>query len=201
MLAAETPKFAMKTIDVDPIADPDERRYTAHVFDSEHDAFVSIRDRNGIFRMVTRGSTATVAFSCEFPPDILFDDVYGTAVALQFSKMSGSADSPWLKHYYPGGVKNAQEETDSHQERAKARNNARSPAQDEGLDVWDMLLHIPYVLIPLERVRRAIQKRAVKEHNELDDKVGSWLQDFDDNVIKGEGSSGGNATANSVKPE
>ena len=174
----------MTTSDIDPAAQLDERRYTAHLF--------SLNDRYGFGDPSLVGSGPQLRVpnkTNEWPPDILFDIVYASAVLCQFSTptLKDVLSKSW-DDSFPGGVMAAAQYKEITDERAAARERKEKQAQERrarheahrGPDVFDMLMILPYVKVPrdqLEAVYSEARKKAeAMEHRRVEEKVNTWAK-------------------------
>ena len=176
----------MTTSDIDRTAQSDEKRYTAHLF--------SPNDRYGFGDPTLVGSGPRLRVpntTNEWPPDILFDIVYAGAVLGHFSTptLEDELSKGWKDTFYPGVMSTTQadykEITD---ERAAARERKEKQAQERrarheahrGPDVFDMLMIMPYVMVPrdqLEAVYSEARKKAeATEHRRVEEKVNTWAK-------------------------
>ena len=172
----------MTTSDIDPAAQSEERRYTAHLF--------SPNDRYGFGDPALVGSGPQLRVpntTNEWPPDILFDIVYASAVLYHFS-------TPTLKDVLSkswndsGGVITAAQYKEVTDERAAARERNDKQAQERrarheahrGPDVFDMLMILPYVKVPRDQLEavysEARKKGEAMEHRRVEEKVNTWAK-------------------------
>ena len=90
----------MDTSDIDPTAPPAETRYTAHLFQPD--------ERTALENMaLPLGSPLHISEDPTlWPPAILFDAVYATAVLVHFGAqaMKDEVTKTWKNSFYPGGI-------------------------------------------------------------------------------------------------
>ena len=177
----------MTTSDIDSAAQSEERRYTAHLFSPGKQYLL------GDVTQTRPGSQLRVPNTTDkWPPDILFDIVYAGAVLAHFSTptLKDVVSKSWKDSFYPQGVMTAaqadyKEITD---ERAAAKERKEKQAQERrarheahrGPDVFDMLMIMPYVMVPrdqLEAVYSEARKKAeATEHKRVEEKVNTWAK-------------------------
>jgi hypothetical protein len=171
----------MDTSDVDSTAPPAEPRCTAHLFRPDTPSFFRIRGRE----ILPSGSPLQISDDPKWPPGILFDAVYAGAVLHHFGTqtLKDEVAATWKDTFYPGGVITAADAdykvtTDERAAAAKrSRNQARYEARG-GPDTLDMLIALPYILIPpneLQAVRREAKEKAeANEQRRVQEKVNTW---------------------------
>ncbi|TDL30151.1 hypothetical protein BD410DRAFT_780691 [Rickenella mellea] len=165
-----TPNFAMDTSDIDLTAQPGEIRYTAHLFELSDPSAL-----NG----VTPGSSLQMANTPDWPPSILFDAVYATTIVHHFGspELKDVVAKTWKDTFYPDGVM-SQAQADQ-----KATGDARTTAMKKtgtqvqerqerhdtrtSPDGLDLLLALPYILVPPNEVQ-AISREAAEKAEEAE---------------------------------
>ncbi|KAF8063516.1 hypothetical protein FPV67DRAFT_1421234 [Lyophyllum atratum] len=169
-----TPNFAMDTADVDPTAPAGENRCTAHLFEPGEPAFF------GVLSTTPFSSPLRISETPDWPPAILFDAVYASTVLHHFGTqmLKDVLFATWKDTFYPGGVKDQlhAERNSITDEQALAR-QARRYAR-AGPDTFDMLLALPYILVPPNEQRamsrEAKEKAAAEEQRRVQEKVDAW---------------------------
>lgn len=180
----QTPNFAMTTDDVDPSALPTESRCTGHSFKPGR---LSLAGNTG-----GPPSGAPIRLpDTACPPAILFDAVYACAVLFHFgTKTLRDATTAWTNAFSPSGVRTAanaeykaitdtraatQTKTDDEAQERQTRYEARS-----GPDIFDMLMAVPYALVPPEDLQRAVREAGGKveaaEQRRVKEKVETWMK-------------------------
>jgi len=166
----------MDTTDIDPIAPPEEERCTAHTFQLHPDPHI-LGDST-----VHSGAPLSMSHTPDWPPAILFDAVYASAVLHNFGTQElKDAVSKIRKDSFDSGgimtgvgadhevITDASEQTlnqtQGHQERYEAHN---------GPDTFDVLLALPYVLVSPVMFRAAKENAEAKEQRHIWDKVDAW---------------------------
>lgn len=155
----------------DVVQDAEKKRYTAHVFDSR--ALESGGGFSGCAIRVSKDKSS-------WPPTVLFDAVYASAVIHHFGELPDDILKTWESIYYPGGIKNltraqVAEEAAARDEHRRRRNDGRGT-----LDGFDLLRILPYIVAGPEQSMRNMKERqeaaAAREREELEAKVDSWRQ-------------------------
>ena len=175
----------MTTADVDPTALPTERRYTAHTFRfGDTLALGGTRPATHPSSVVLRSSNTH-----EWPPAILLDTIYATAVLHHFGTqtLEDYVAGTWNDTFDPGGVmatadadykvitdkRAAAERTQNQAQDHQTRYNARP-------DAVDMLMALPYIGVPRDQLKATIrdaQERAeAMEQRRVREKVDSWMK-------------------------
>ena len=185
----------MTTTDIDPNAEPTEKRCVVHLFDPDRP--MSFGDSS-----IHSGSPVRMPASTDdWPPGILFDAVYANCVQRHFSpKTLETTLKPWKSSFYPGEITNAgqasyqkiidkraadtesrKEQSEERAKRAAIRADRESRADKERGDSFDYLMMTPYVMIPPDELeafwREAAAERAERERSHLEDKIGSWTRE------------------------
>ncbi|TFY69235.1 hypothetical protein EVG20_g3230 [Dentipellis fragilis] len=178
-----TPNFAMDTSDVDvqPGTYCHGRRYTAHFFD-----LPSVEVSNLPGRAIR-----TPEKMSEWPPTVLFDAVYASAVLHHFGVIPPKTLDPWNDIFYPG-ERTATEQVDEQRrreeeakedeqtEQSRLERNERYMQRSTGGSAMDGidLLMLPYMLIPRDQMAKYAEERqealAEEEREVLEAKVSSW---------------------------
>ncbi|KAF8889519.1 hypothetical protein CPB84DRAFT_1837553 [Gymnopilus junonius] len=183
----QTPNFAMDTSDVDPTAPPEEKRCTAQLFEPS--------DPLSLFfgGAPPSGIPIRLSDTPDWPPASLFDAVYATAVLRHFGaqELKIKVTTTWNDTFCPDGVMNqahaekkarndsetanldkAQQQSLARQARLKARAGRAVP------DTLDMLMVLPYILVPPNELqatlRKAEEKALAAEQRRVQEKVNSW---------------------------
>ncbi len=177
----------MKTSDIDPTAPSAEKRCTAHLFQPNK--------RTALGReTLPLGSPLRISDTPEWPPPILFDAVYASAVLHHFGTqtLKDEVAATWKDTFDPGGVMAAADAnykviTD---ERSAAANRAQKRVQERGAhyqartapDAFDMLMTLPYIRVPREELkavlREAEEKAEATEQRRVQEKVDTWRKQF-----------------------
>jgi hypothetical protein len=92
----------MDTTDIDPTAEPTEKRWTSHVF--RHVA-TFLREA------LAPGSGVPICDNPQYPPAILFDAVYAGALLRHFGTqtLKDNVIANWQDTFYPDGVTTAEQ--------------------------------------------------------------------------------------------
>jgi len=172
----------MTTADVDPSASPTEKRCTGHSFKPGR---LSLAGNTG-----GPPSGAPVRLSdTAFPPSIIFDAVYAGAVVFHFgTEKLREASTLWRNAFAPSGVRTAanteykaiigqrvatETKTEDEAPERQTRYEARS-------DLFDMLMGIPYLLVPPEDLQRVVreaeERAAAAEQRRVKEKVETWMK-------------------------
>ena len=168
----QVPNFAMDSTDaIPPSADPSERMYVVHPFGPLKPFEIS-----GLRLAMPPDSDS------RWPPQVLFDVVYGAAVLHEFGVPTTTArvGALWEELYYPrGGFDATVAEMDCERRQArKERAEARGPPRPDG---FDLLMMIPYLGVPEEELRAHFaegERRAEEEERRgVEAKVNGWRED------------------------
>ncbi|KAF8882623.1 hypothetical protein CPB84DRAFT_1686627, partial [Gymnopilus junonius] len=160
-----TPNFAMNTTDIDLNASPTEKRYTPHFF------------RHYVSPTIQSSSGALLQSSCGpiYPPAILFDAIYASAVLHHFGteSLKDGITVAWQHTFHPGRHMHLDAEYNS-------ITNTREQASDQP-DLFDMLMTLPYAMVPRDKIQAALReeedKARVVEFRRVQEKVNVWLKD------------------------
>jgi len=186
----------MKSNDVDPGAPPDEKLCTSHIFKPIH---------NRVQReTMNPNSQIQLLDAHKDPPTIIFDAVYAGAVVHHFGTqaLNDVVSNGWKPVFYPDGVTSAAEadqrtirdaraaadrkREDDAVARTHRREDRRIYASPSGPDIFDMLMFLPYALLPKDdvqaMVRRAKEKAEAAERERLQEIVGPWARDVRDSM-------------------
>ncbi|KAF8070033.1 hypothetical protein FPV67DRAFT_1447890 [Lyophyllum atratum] len=179
-----TPNFAMDTPDVDPTAPPGQKRCTAHLFEPSKPSLL------GGMGPPPSGSPLRISDSPDWPPAILFDAVYASAVLHHFGTqaLKDKVTTTWTDTFYPGAVmdrahvelKLITDAQDVISERSQKQAEERQARYDSRAvpDTFDMLLALPYILVPRNELqvmlREANEKAAAAERRRVQEKVDIW---------------------------
>ena len=89
----------MNTADVDPSAQPEEKRYTVHLLDPS---------RTSMLLGVSPGTPLRTSNADSWPPAILFDAVYASAVLHHFGtqELKDEVSTNWMSTFYPEEIRN-----------------------------------------------------------------------------------------------
>ena len=173
----------MDTTDVDSNADRAQERITSHVF---------IPDQ----AFVPSGSAVRVPSNMSiWPPTVLFDAVYASAVLHHFGFAPMHIYEKWRDVFYPGGPTKAAQADDKrrqYQANTEVQNEARQLRRDRGgemrgihnaIDPHDMVMMIPFLAMEPERVRAYLEgckeMAAAGERKGLEERVNSWRESVD----------------------
>lgn len=179
----QTPNFALDTKDIDPDAtsriDP---RCTAQILAVDQEYLIRHSSTSGLYgpsvripRTPTTPPTSTIAPPPPslWPPPILFDAVYASAILTNFASPNVKKDftDRWSDIIYPGGVRHTIERSERHNHRG---------AKQDGPDGLDMLAMFPYLGIPKDKLPMMLKeidaKRQIEEHERVEDKVNNWRE-------------------------
>ena len=166
----------MDSSDAVPGADPSERMYIIH-------PFVPLKSFNvagSCLPLPYPDSASSVSVS-DWPPDVLFEAVYGAVVLHEFGAEAARARvaEVWEEMYYPrGGFDATTAEMDVRRRRARVqRAQARGPAKP---DHFDLLMMVPYLAVPPEELRQhfADEERKAEEGQRrgVENKVNRWIE-------------------------
>ncbi|KAK2466549.1 hypothetical protein APHAL10511_001411 [Amanita phalloides] len=178
-----TPNFAMDTTDIEPSASSIQKRYTTHFF-------------KPMYSPIPFGSPLRMPETAsQWPPDIIFDIVYGGAVLCHFAtqEVKDMLNSSWKESFYPAGVmaaanaeqKAIEKQPNEAQEKTKKQAEERDEchANNKGwqADYADMLMMLPYIMVPRHQLmavcKEAEEKRAGREQRRVEEKVMAWAKD------------------------
>lgn len=177
----------MTTTDVDHAAQPEEGRYTAHIFTP------GMQYALGDLTRVRFGSPLRLPnMTNEWPPDILFDIVYAGAILHHFSTrtLKDELTKSWKDILNSEGVTTAAQAdhkavTDKRtagkgrKDKQAQERNTRHIARHSP-DFFDMLMVLPYVKVPqnqLEAVYSEARKKAeTMEQERVQEKVDAWAK-------------------------
>ena len=142
----------MDSSDAVPGADPSERMYIIH-------PFVPLKSFNVAGSRLplphSDSDSASSASVSDWPPDVLFEVVYGAVVLHEFGAAAARARvaEVWEELYYPrGGFDATTAEMDVRRRRARVqRAKARGPTKP---DHFDLLMMVPYLAVPPEELRQ-----------------------------------------------
>ncbi|KAF9462692.1 hypothetical protein BDZ94DRAFT_1282844 [Collybia nuda] len=171
-----TSNFAMNTADIDLTASPDEKRCTAHLFAPNYPGAF------GGMRVPPFGSPLRISDTPDWPPAIVFDAVYASAVLHHFGTqiLKDVIVKTWMDTYAEGIMGQAHAEFKSiTNARALAEAKRQKRAQERQTryearavpDTFDMLLAMPYISAML---RNAEEKAATEEQECVQEKVETW---------------------------
>jgi hypothetical protein len=184
----QTPNFAMNTTDVDPTAPPAEKRCTTHLFQSptQHVLTPGIT----VLSILKPGFPLQLYNTPEDPPAILFNGIYAGAILHHYGTqaLKDALAKTWRDMFYPGGVmdvahfdEQAPPVDSLRTEISMQQNTAHDEAEassGHGLDMSDMLMVLPYVMVPPNELQAALRgAREVREAAELrhvQEKVDQW---------------------------
>ncbi|TFY63086.1 hypothetical protein EVG20_g6467 [Dentipellis fragilis] len=178
-----TPNFAMDTSDVDvqPGTHGHGQRYTAHFFDLPFVAASNLPGR----------AIRTPDEMSEWPPTMLFDAVYASAVLHHFGVVPPRTLDPWNDIFYSGERTTTEQvdeqrrreqeaKEDEQTEQSRLERNERYMQRRTGGSAVDGIdpLMLPYMLIPRDRMAKYAEERqealAEEEREVLEAKVSSW---------------------------
>ncbi len=118
-----------------------------------------------------------------WPTAFLFDAVYANAVLHHFGtqQLKDEVQKNWMSTFYPEKIKNRaqvgyKEITEGSEKQAQERQQRHTSRNTS--DILDILLHLPYMSVPLEK-RQAMLKEAEEqahaaERRSLEEKIDSW---------------------------
>jgi hypothetical protein len=180
----------MNTTDIDPTAPPAEKRCTSHVFTTKPPSRA----------LLYPGSTLLLSGTFQDPPAILFDAIYATTILHHFGTQSlrDLITVVWKDTTYPDGVSTSTQADHKKiiAERSTAvehklkqgkerdgRHERRRDGDHEGCnqpDLYDMLMILPYCLIPPNELqamsREAKEKAEAAEQRRVQEKIDAWRQ-------------------------
>jgi len=166
----------MDTTDIGPIAPPQEERCTAHTFQLHPDPYV-LGDKT-----LHSGSPLRMSHSPDWPPAILFDAVYASAVLHNFGtqELRDAVTKVWEDSFDPDEIITGVD-TDHKVNTDERTLNQTQERQEHyeafnGPDTFDMLLALPYVLVPPAMARAAKEKAEAEEQRRVWDKVDTWCR-------------------------
>jgi hypothetical protein len=189
----QTPNFAMDTSDINPTAPPEEERYTTHLFDPAE------RPSLGKETLPLGSPLRICDDHTQWPPAILFDAVYASAVLHHFMPQTLKDDvtKTWNNIFYRGGaitraeadlrkIKGQGATTAARQrqqgEERRTRTAARSAQHEahDGPDTFDMLMVLPFIRVPPNEVQamlsEAEEEAEAAEQRRVHEKVDSWMK-------------------------
>ena len=165
----------MNTADVDPSAQPEEKGYTAHLLDPS---------RSSMLLGVSPGTPLRTSDADSWPPAILFDAVYASAVLHHFGtqELKDEVSTNWMSTFYHEEIRNrdqvghkeiTKEETEKQAQERQQRRTSRT-AQD----TLDILLYLSYMSVPPEKcqamLKEAEEEAHAAERRSLEEKIESW---------------------------
>ncbi|KAF9473591.1 hypothetical protein BDN70DRAFT_885678 [Pholiota conissans] len=172
----KTPNFAMKTTDVDPLAGPDEPRWSFHCF-REGPQYTTFTFPRQCSKACLSGSASNT------PPDILFEAIYAIAILSYFGveQTENDISAVWNRDFYSGEPMSAQhieqkqftydkEDGDRTKARHGKERNEREARRNP--DMMDLVMVFSSLAAPPRQVQDA-HERAVRKRAQ--DKVSSWL--------------------------
>lgn len=150
----------MNTADIDPTTPPAETRCAAHLFQpNKQPSF-------GALGPLSSGSPLRIPNTPEWPPTILFDVVYASAVIRHFGTQTlvDEIAASWEDSFDPGGIMVAARIdykvlADERAANAKRRMN-HAQARHDARSGPDMTL--PYILVPRRAERRVQRDRSAE---------------------------------------
>jgi hypothetical protein len=176
----------MDTSDINPTASPEAERCTAHLFEPDK------RDYLGDNTLPLGSPLRICTDRTRWPPAILFDAVYASAVLHHFGTktMKDEVTGTWKNIFYPGGAitttkadLNAITEQRAADVERKQQNDQDCHVQQDALDgpdTFDMLTVLPYIRVPRNGVqamlRGAEEAAEAAEQRRVHEKVDSWMK-------------------------
>ncbi len=163
----------MNTTDIDPTAQPEDQRYTAHLFSPDQCHRPALGNS-----MLPLGSPLQISDGAEWPPAILFDALYADAIIHNFGTqtLKDEITETW-KDTHSVTVLTAEERAQKQAEERKARYEYEAR---RGPDNLDMLMILPYIMVPRNEVgmvfREAEEKAEVAEQRRVEEKVDTWMK-------------------------
>jgi len=160
----------MDTTDIDPIAPPQEERCTAQTFQLHPDP-------DALSSTLRSGAPLRMSHTPDWPPAILFDAVYASAVLYNFGtqEVKDALTKVWKDSFYPGGIMTGADADHKVIIDEQALDNAQEHYEaDHGPDTFDMLLALPYVLVSPATLRAAKDNAEAAEQRRVRDKVNAW---------------------------
>ncbi|KZP16675.1 hypothetical protein FIBSPDRAFT_865634 [Athelia psychrophila] len=181
----------MDTADVDPTAQPTERRCTAHLFEESYlQDPIAYHGSSGSF---------TIPDIPKHPPAILFDAVYAGAVLEYFGtgEFKDHLAATWNNTLCPDGVTSAAQADQQKLDDGRAIAAERSAAQDQERttradnrdnrlrpDPIDMIMAVSYSMMPPAKLQARIEDARVKaeaaERRHAHEKVDAWMRQVTD---------------------
>ena len=180
----------MSTADVDPSLPAGEERFTAHLFKPQIENLV-LGTASPPFGIPLR-----VTGRDEWPPAILFDAVYATAVLKHFGtqEFREKVFLTWKSTFHPDvgvgqahkdlkKVKDEQDHKADEADNQKRERKARFEARNAQSDAFDMLMAVPYILVQPDQLqstlRDARERAESKERRRVQEKVEDWMRQAD----------------------
>ena len=179
-------------------SDPETKAYTAHLFVPGKEECFGWPISSGAR---VRIPTSDLAAYSDWPSDILFDVVYGSAILHNFGTQAlRDGSGGWKSHFYPEGATSPLEEVCETSQQGQAGKRKRKHEQDRERadrapkrlarradsadDRFDNLMFLPYILMRPERVKafwkEAEEKRRENEQSQLEEKVSNWAKGVTD---------------------
>ena len=174
----------MDTSDVDPNADKTQERYTSHLFNKAAE-----RPAGPSGTVVRVPSNKSI-----WPPALLFDAVYASAVVHNFGFVATDIVEKWWDAF-PGGPTKAMPTNDkdrhdqTYADDSEENTNRQKPARQRrykrrgihgALDYLDIVMIHRCMVIGPENVRAYLEEcnemAAARERNMVDEKVNSWRE-------------------------
>jgi len=169
-----TPNFALESNDIQ--AGENGQRFTAHVFDESLALGMDVRGNS-----VPSGSAVRVPDDrSQWPPTVLFDIIYASAVLRHFNALHPDILKPWNDEFYPSGQTTAIHTIDPEVKQKQGRDKRHNRC-NPGFGMLDsnaILDLLPYIFIPPKELKKHFEeqheKMEARERNELEDKINSW---------------------------
>lgn len=156
----------------DVVQDAEEKRFTSHLF-----------DRNAFGTLASAYSEQAIQVpknKNKWPPTVLFDAVYASAVIHHFCKLPKDFFKSWENIFYPDGMIEVAKTGTIQQIAEREERRRRRDNEHETLDAFDMLRILPYIVAGPEQYLKVMKERqeaaAARDREELDAKVNSWRQ-------------------------
>ena len=183
----------MDTSDVASNAPAGATRYSAHVFDIDTRTLGVNHSDDALLY----SGAPLRASEANWPPDILFDAIYASAVVCHFvTEELREALRLWSPAFYPGGQKtSAQLDLDAiHAQRDTSIKRAREQASERNVRYEDRnarygdrvianidaLMIMPYLMFPPEQalamLKKSKEKAEAAERQQLNKNINSWLK-------------------------
>ncbi|KAK7690766.1 hypothetical protein QCA50_005865 [Cerrena zonata] len=167
----KVPNFAIQLADIDtPLPDNNADAYIAHAFVPSINIPFGARSPGSLLRIPQDRS--------QWPPDILFDALYGGVVLQQFGVCkTEDLDKPWEHVYYPNG-KIASQEFQKILRDAEAEDEDELKEEGYQLDPNDpldyMTFILPYSAMSPESLQASRRAAEEKRQQQLHGRVSEW---------------------------
>jgi hypothetical protein len=158
LINKQTPNFAMNTNDIYPTAPQGEKRCTSHVFMTEPE----------LRALLYAGNLLSLSDTPQDPPAILFDLVYAITVLHNFGteSLKDLISTVWSGIIYPGGVMSGRAAAKESRQKHRQEPDRRHESPSRRPDAYDLIMTIPYCLVPPNEVQAILNEAKEREEAE-----------------------------------